>query len=311
MYIGIDLGGTNLKYGVIDSVGNILFQSSQSTNPNKGPADIIHSIKNQVKYLLNRFPQTASIGMGVPGIITDDGIVLIAPNLQGWENLDLLSEFKNDFDLPVAIDNDANTAALAELELGAGKSEKSFFYLTLGTGAGGSIILNRKLFRGTMGGAGEIGYIIIDACTELNNGRPYRTGILEEYVGKNQIAALGMEIMKSYPDSLLFQYPRPDPYFISLCVDKNDEAAIKIFQKTGYYLGLGLASMMNLLDISLIIVGGGISLAHPLLIESALETIRQRAIPTIAGRAEIRKAFFSKDAGIVGAALLGKMSINR
>ncbi len=306
MYIGIDLGGTNLKAGVIDKDGNLIFQQSQATHASKGLDYVLNSLKRTISTILEKYPAIKSIGVGIPGIIENEGTVKISPNLPEWIDIPLGKFLQNLFSLPCIVDNDANVAAIAELELGAGKLANNFLYVTLGTGVGGAIILDRKIFKGEAMGAGEIGHMIIDFNAPLNSKMPFRTGVLEEYVGRNQITALGTQLIKQFPDSLLHKYGRPDPYFVSEAAQQNDPAAIEIFKQIGYTLGIGLTSALNFLDLRLVIVGGGISLAHPLLLDTALETIRERALPTIASTAQIVKAFFTKDAGIVGAALLGK-----
>ncbi len=309
MYLGIDLGGTNLKAGVLDENGDLAFQFARPTDAESGPDALIGDLRSIIESVISRNRNVKSAGLGVPGVVTDDGVVKIAPNLKGWKNIALKETLAGFFDIPISIDNDANTAALAELELGAGKNEQYFIYVTLGTGVGGAIIYERKLFRGQYGGAGEIGHLIID-CYDQSKGRTFRNGVLEEFTGRTKIIDIGREILKKYPDSILHQKKFPDPYFVSEACKQNDEAARKIFEKIGFYLGIGLASAMNLLDIRLIIVGGGISQAHDILFNSTLETIKERALPALAEGAEIRKAEFTKDAGIIGAALLGRQALN-
>lgn len=309
MYIGIDLGGTNLKAGVIDVNGKLIYQLNQSTNASKGLDYVLNNVKRVINKILDKYPSVQSIGVGIPGIIENDGTVRISPNLPEWIDVPLGKFLQNVFSIPNVVDNDANVAALAELELGAGKDVKNFLYVTLGTGVGGSIILDRKIYRGESLGAGELGYMIIN-MNEISTDKPgFKTGILEEYLGKNHITSYGYEVLKKYPESILHKYDRPDPYFVSEAVNKNDLAGILIFKEVGRILGIGLTSAMNLLDIGTVIIGGGLSLAHPILLETAVETIKMRALPTIADKADIRKAFFTKDAGVIGAALLGKSKL--
>lgn len=305
-YIGLDIGGTNFKIGILDEYNNVIFKKSWPTDFQSGINGLIDQIIRTVKISLGRYYDIATIGIGIPGISDKKGMLKVAPNISNGKDVPLGRILYDSFNIPVSIDNDANTAALAELELGAGKEENNFIYLTLGTGVGGSIISDRKLFRGANGGAGELGYIIINSERELNHKTPFRTGILEEYLGRNQIAAIASEVLKKYPESSLLGYANPDPYFISQAIEINDSAAVEIFKTVGYYLGVGLASAMNFLDMNLIIIGGGMSEANSLLYAVARETIKERAIPTIAENFELRKAHFSKDAGIIGAALLGK-----
>jgi glucokinase len=210
----------------------------------------------------------------------------------------------------VALDNDANVAAYAELETGAGHDISNFLYVTLGTGVGGCIILNGEIVRGTIGGAGEFGHTIIKADdNEEDFEKSYRTGVLEEYIGKNQIINLAKKIMEEFPKAELGKIKNPDVRQISEFISKGDPVAIECFKRVGHYLGVGITSVLNLLDLRVAIIGGGISQAHSMLLETALQTIRRRALPSIAGEAEVRLAEFSNDAGMIGAALLGKSSI--
>jgi len=305
MYIGVDLGGTNLKVGVINDDGKILYLKYLPTNAAEGKEYVIKNIHKQIYLAIKKFRKTKAIGIGIPGIVSK-GIVKVAPNLTGWENVPIQQIIATKYDLPVAVDNDANTAALAELELGAGKNSQNFIYITLGTGVGGAIIINREIFRGDYGGAGEIGHIIIDATNKISNEKQYRTGILEEFIGKNQITEFAREFIKNKPDTILHNYAKLDPYFISEAIERKDKIAIEIYKLIGYYLGIGLTNVMNILDIRLVIVGGGLSLSHPILFQFAKETIAIRAMPSVAENFEIKQAHFLKDAGIIGAGLLGK-----
>jgi len=311
MYLGIDLGGTNLKFGILNENLELICQTTKPTNSSKGPNELIRFIIYAAKQLINKFPDVKTIGMGIPGMVDNDGLVRLAPNLFGWKDIDIISKFKNEISLPFAIENDSNTACLAELELGAGKNTNNFIYVTLGTGVGGTIVINRKIFRGQNGFAGEIGHLIIDCIAKTNSQNPYRTGILEEFIGRKQIINYAEKEIARYPSSVLHSYPKTDPFFITEAIENhNDSTAILIFEKIGYLLGIGLCSAINFLDIPVIVIGGGISQAHKLLFETALKTIQFRVIPDLATQVEIRIAQFTKDAGVIGAALLGKKIID-
>ena len=229
----------------------------------------------------------------------------VSPNLPSLSNVNLKKEIEKEVDFPIAIDNDANAAAVAELEIGAGKDIEHFIYVTLGTGVGGTIISNRRIFRGSIGGGGEIGHTIIQSFNQKNSNIPdYRMGTLENLTGRKQILDR-MKTMLKQSDSKLNDIENYDVEDISNLADAGDSAAAKCLCETGEYLGIGLASAMNLLDIPTIITGGGISEASDIMFDSVLKTIRKRALPTISDRAEIKKAFFRKNAGIIGAAMLG------
>lgn len=306
LYLGIDIGASNLKYGIIDANGKIIYQRSQSTNANKGLEYMLVSLKRLIMSMQEKFPRIRAIGVGVPGIVLDDGTVKISPNMPEWVDVPLGKFLTNVFSLPISIDNDANCAAYAEMTLGAGKDFNSFLYVTLGTGVGGAIVYNRMILKGEHNSAGEIGHIIYNPFEALNSKRPYRTGVLEEYLGKNQISTFAKKFIKDKPDTILHRYEKTDPYFISEAVEKGDEVAIEILRYIGHILGVGLATAMNLLDISVAIIGGGVALAPDHYIESAIETIKERALPHIAESVRILRAQFTKESGFIGSALLAK-----
>ncbi|MBI3260577.1 MAG: ROK family protein [Ignavibacteriae bacterium] len=310
MIIAIDLGGTHIKSAIVTSDGKILHQRSQLTHTEKGPDFVLQSIASIISYLTKHFPETVAIGLGVPGVVTGNGVIRVAPNFPNWINIPLKEYLEQRFPLPVAIDNDANVAALAEAELGAGKNQQNFLFITLGTGVGGCIISNGRIFRGANGGAGEVGHIILHETDVPPIGKPsYRAGVLEEYVGRLGIIELAKHYASLSPDSILHTHDDLDVHHISSAVSEGDSAAVECFKRTGELLGAAMSTALNLLDLQLIIAGGGISKSHPLLLQTTLKTIKLRALPTIADDANIRLAHFSNDAGILGAAMLAKQSL--
>ncbi len=307
MILGIDLGGSHIKSAIVSHDGEILHHRSEPTYVEQGYEAILTSLKRIITSLTAEFPDITAVGIGVPGVVTDSGVVRVAPNFPDWKDIPVRAYLQQHCPLPIALDNDANVAALAEAEVGAGAQVSDFLFITLGTGVGGCIISGGSIFRGERGGAGEIGHVIIHETAHAPDGKPsYRAGALEEYAGRLGIIELAKEYALQYPHSLLHSVEDLDVHHISDAVEKGDEAAIACFRRTGQLLGTALTSAMNLLDIRIVIVGGGISQAHPLLLESTLDTIRLRALPTIAEEAEIRLAHFSHTAGVIGAAMLAK-----
>lgn len=306
LYLGIDIGGSNLKYGVIDKEGKVIYLYSQSTNANKGLEYMLTSLKRLIMNLQAKYPKIKAIGVGIPGMVTTNGTVRYSPNLPEWEDVPLGKFLFNVFSIPVVIDNDANVAAYAEMLVGAGRDYENFIYVTLGTGVGGSIVINRKIFRGERNAAGEFGHLIFSPNERLDASRPFRTGVLEEYLGKAQITSYAKKYIKDKPDTLLLSYPKPDPYFISEAAEKGDEVAVEILNYIGFLLGIGLTTVMNFLDINVAIVGGGVSLAPDHFIISAINTIRQRALPHIAESVVIHRAVHTKEAGVIGAGLMAR-----
>ncbi|MCX7880246.1 MAG: ROK family protein [Ignavibacteria bacterium] len=306
VYLGIDIGASNLKYGIVNSSGAVIYQHSQSTNASKGLDYMLTTLKRLILNLQDKYPRIKAIGVGVPGIVSLDGNVKLAPNLPEWVDVPLGKFLNNVFSLPIAVDNDANAAAYAEMQIGSGKEFDSFIYVTLGTGVGGAVVINRRLYRGENNAAGEFGHIIYNPFEPLNSKKTYRTGVLEEYLGKEQITVFAKKFIKDRPESLLHTYEKTDPYFISDAVEKGDETAVEILSYVGHILGLGLTTVMNLFDISKAVVGGGVSLAPNLLLESAIKTIKERALPHIAENVKVIRATFTKDSGFIGAALLAR-----
>lgn len=311
MYLGIDIGGTNLKVGIIDDRNNLVFKDSRKTNADQGVDALLSDLLNLINDLINYHKDIKTIGIGVPGVVDENGLVVIAPNLHGWKNIEFGKIMKKEFSYPIAIDNDANVAAYAEFKVGAGMNSNNMFYLTLGTGVGGAIIYKGKIFKGASGGAGEIGHTIIDYREEFATGEAnFRTGILEEFTGKDKIIKFGYELAEKYPDSILNKFDKIDVRNISDAANENDLAALQCLERTGELLGIGLTSVLNLLDIHFVVVGGGISYSNPIMLDTAIETIKLRALPTIAENINIVNAKYRRDAGIIGAALLGKELYN-
>lgn len=313
MYAGIDIGGTNIKYGVVHAGGEMIYQHTHPTDATRGKDAMIADIAGVIKSLQEQFPKLLSVGVGFPSVVNPhDGCVYYPPNLPGWEVVPLVQLLQEASSVPVAIDNDANVAALAESEAGAGMNASHFLYVTLGTGVGGGIIINKRIYTGERGGAGEIGHIIVDMYDEPTPamqavGRSYRAGTMEERLGRPGLLASTLQLVNEYPQSTLHRYGAElDVEDISREVEQGDECACEVFRRAGHLLGLGIASILAVLDMRIVVVGGGISKSHPLFLETTRETIRHRALPTIAGKAEIRMAHFSSNAGIVGAAMLGK-----
>lgn len=309
MNLGIDIGGTTIKAGILDSEGNVVERFSEENRQAEGLDANLNQIAEFAEKILIRYPSVKSIGVGSPGVVKDHSVILIAPNLTGWRNVELKKYLESRLDLPTKLDNDANAAALAELKLGAGKDVNDFLFLTLGTGAGGAIVYGGKIVSGSIGGAGEIGHVIIDAEAEDFVVLPeYRKGVLEEFVGAREIVERAKNVSIGFPKTKLDRHSDFEVKDVSDAAQTGDPAAIETFRQVGFYLGIGLASAMNLLDLPIVVIGGGVSRAHRSLFDSALETIRKRSMPSTAERAELRKARFLSDAGIVGAALLGKIT---
>lgn len=314
--IGIDIGGTSIKFGIVSSAGKITGEFSIPTFAEQSPEKVLEQISLGIKKILegNSLQRFEGIGIGIPGKVNvKTGIVTSAPNFAEWNRVNVKQFLSKKFKSRIEIDNDANCAALGELHFGIGKSAgpfgkiKSFVMITLGTGVGGGIIVDGKLIRGESGGAGEIGHISIDYQGPLC--RCGQHGCIEAYAGNNYIKQRTVQKLHEYPDSLIIDLAennldKIEPKTIFEASQQGDELANKILTDTGRYIGIGLASVINILDIKTFIIGGGVSAAGDVLIDSIESSLKNHGIREIVKDVKVYPAKLKNKAGILGAASL-------
>jgi glucokinase len=273
-------------------------------------AQIVHAAKTAIASAGVKREEVAGIGIGSPGHIDDkNGVILWAPNFyergQPYRNVALTAPIATQIGLPVLIGNDANVAALGEFRFGAGRAVRTMVMLTLGTGIGGGIILDGKLWTGATGGAGEIGHIIVAA-----GGRGWAAafGSLESMA---QIAAITERAARKMCDGRkttlndkVADWHELTPKDIADAANQGDAVALEVFEETGYYVGLGIASMVNLLNPEMVVIGGGVSLAGDLILEPIRRSAKNNAIRTLIETCPIVPAELGDDAGIYGGASL-------
>ncbi len=307
--IGVDLGGTNVKVGIVSQNGKIIKKVSVETKAQGGPEKVIQQIKKGIDEVLNKNElRIHGIGIGSPGTVsTKKGTVEDPPNLPGWEKVNLGKIIQKEFKIDVKVENDANAAAIGEMIFGAGKSYESFVMVTLGTGVGGGIIYNRKLFRGEFGAAGEIGHISIDI-----NGPQCKCGsfgCVETYLGNSYIVKRVQTELENNQSSKIWQLINNDlnlltPIIIQTALEQGDEYAKGVVQSLGKYLGTALASVGNCLDNGTFIIGGGVGGFGVPLFNSVKETISARVLKPLRKRIKVLPAKLKNDAGIKGASAL-------
>jgi glucokinase len=296
--IAIDLGGTNLKCALLDERLKIKAKSSFSTKSFDNKNKLICGISEAVKSLIlkQRLKRSAilGVGVGVPGPVdTFNGMVHFLPNIPGWKEVKLKKILEQKIKLPVFIDNDAKLMTLAEHEAGAAKNYKNALCLTLGTGVGGGLIINGLLYRGTDNAAGEIGHFVLNERGPLC-GCGAR-GCLEAYVGNYRILK----------DARKLFGPKITLEEVSALARKHNFKAIDFWGQVGKKLGLALSGILNLLNLDLIVIGGGVSFAGSVLFGNIRRTILLRAMCQQAKRVRIVRAKLGIDAGIIGAGYLG------
>lgn len=307
--VGVDLGGTSIKIGIVSSEGKILKKVSLNTEAEKGPDYVIKQIKKGIDSILvaNKI-NLKGIGIGAPGVVTlKTGTVENPPNFPGWEKVELGKIIKKEFGLPVHIENDANAAAVGELIFGAGKKYNSFIMVTLGTGVGGGVIIDKKLYRGEFGAAGEVGHITIDFNGPKCNCGSF--GCVEAYIGNQYLVNSIRNELPSHPDSLVHKLIEQDyinltPKIIDTAAEQGDEYAVSVIKDAGRNLGSALASVSNLLDISTFIIGGGVAGFGKPLFDEVIKTASSRVLKPLQNRVKVLPAKLKNDAGIKGASAL-------
>lgn len=320
--IGVDFGGTKLLAAVVDiATGEILGTAKKKTNPDDDAKELMERIYTGIDGAiesagLKKKQDIVGIGVGIAGQIdTKNGVLLGAPNLsQATVDLPIAALLEKRFGIRAALRNDVQVAALGEGTFGAGKKHADFFCVFVGTGVGGAIVRNGQLITGASGTAGEVGHLIIHA-----NGRHCGCGgrgHLEAYASRTAITRTIMGELKRGRKSILTKL---EPSLASSDVDssalrsgllakamaQNDPLVTETLTEAGTDLGLGLASVINLLDPGRIIVGGGVIEAVDYLFEVASQRATREALPTPAKTTEIVRAKLGDNAGIVGAALVG------
>jgi glucokinase len=307
--VGVDLGGTNIKIGIVSQKGKIIKKISLSTLASEGPDKVISQIKKGIKEILTKNKlKIQGIGIGSPGTVsTKKGTVENPPNLPGWEKVNLGKILQKEFKINVHVENDANVAAIGEMIFGAGKNIDTFIMVTLGTGVGGGIIFNKKLFKGEFGAAGEIGHMSINY-----NGQKCNCGSLgcvETYVGNHYLVKRVREELPSNKDSKIWQLINNDfdlltPLIIQQAEELGDKYAKSVVQDLGLYLGAALASSSNTLDIGTFIIGGGVAGFGEPLFEAIRKNVSARVLKPLSKRVKVLPAKLKNDAGIKGASAL-------
>jgi len=289
---GFDLGGTQLKYGLVDDRGRLVLKGKGAT---PGTMDgLLGLIEASWRKIKARSPgPVRSCGFGFAGFYSlRDRKILHSPNYQGLDGFELVPALRRFIDVPVSIDNDANMAAYGEYMYGAGQGAQSLVFITVGTGIGAGIVLEGRLWHGPCGFAGEIGHITVNPDGERCNcgGR----GCLETEAAAPRIIRHYQEL-SGRRDVLTTKD-------IFLRAGEGDQAAREAFARAGRWLGVGLGIIINFLNPAKILIGGGVVAAGRLLLGPVVAEARRQAHPVLAACTEIKKAALGNDAGLIGAA---------
>lgn len=306
--LSIDLGGTNLRVAAVTAEGKILEREKRSSDAKSTTSKTLRNIEEAIRTIVSRLGEQQKmiqgIALGFPGIVDPEkGVVYQSPHFPNWKNLAFADHFRKKFPWPVKADNDANLAALGEGWLGVGKGLKNFVMITLGTGVGGALVLDGKIFHGDRGFAGEVGHICIEthgydcACGSH--------GCLEMYVSTQGILrnmehtddTEGREKFLVNFRGNIDRVTVQDLYEAAL--DGNIFANVT-FKKMGYYLGIGLASLINTLGVDTFVIGGGVSYAWDFFADAARKELSEHTYRETASHVQLKKAVLGDDAGLVG-----------
>ncbi len=297
--LGIDVGGTNIKLGLVHPQGRIIHRDHLVTDQySRSKQKLIEALQKACLNLIDKASlkrkDVCGIGIGLPGLIdSEQGVVKFLPNIPGWKNVPLRKMFEQTLGLPTLLENDANLIALAEWRLGAGRGVKNLICVTLGTGTGGGLILNNQLYRGEGFVAGEIGHVPLnEKGPRCNCGG---IACLERYVGNRMLLSLSRRIFHNQQISL------PETFRLA---SQGDARAIKFWEQMAVHLGNGLIGAVNLLNPRLIIFGGGVSNNFKFFAKTVKKVIDQRAMKVQSAMVKIARAQLGDDAGIIGALVL-------
>ncbi len=312
-FIGIDLGGTNMRAALVDTAGSIVEQIKISTEISQGAEPAAENLLEMCRRLMDRARsgqlKVEAVGMGVAGKIDpQEGIVVFSPNLPAMDNFPLGVKMEQALGIPVIMENDANVFGLGENWVGSAQDLSHWVGLTLGTGVGGALILNNRLWQGdNLGFSAEVGHLVVDpkgprctcgsdGCLESHSsGRALMEGV-EAAVNKGKL------VNGKLFD--LWQREKLTAQDIYLCGKEGDPASLELFQRMGWALGIAISNIFMLLGIRHAIIGGGVSASWDLFIDPLMQTLRTTNKFLNAEQMVVRKSVLGDDAALLGAARL-------
>lgn len=311
--IGVDLGGTNIKFGIVSEKGEIVQKGIVPAQANLGRDAILNNINKAVEqssiYAKKEKIGIIGIGIGSPGTVNlDTGLIEgSCPNLPQMVNVNLKKWLSSYFEYPIYVDNDANVMALAEHKFGAAKGYKDVLCLTIGTGIGGGIILEGKLFHGSNFAGAELGHMTI-----CYNGRKCNCGgigCLEMYASAPAIVRDTKRLLRKNKKSIIHKLFKENldkltTEIIFEAERKGDALASEVINQACIFLGAGIASAVNLLNPQIVVIGGGVSEGGESFIQRIEKEVKKRAFPSATKHLKVVKARLGNNAGFIGAAML-------
>jgi glucokinase len=311
LYVGLDVGGTSMKGGVVDDAGRPLSAVSLPTEAHRGQEfgleRMCETIRQAVAAAELRLDQIAAVGVATPGTMDiPAGVILDPPNLKPWQNVPVRRHVQDAFGVPTAFQNDANAAALGEHWAGAGKGVHSMVLYTLGTGVGGGIVIGDLVVEGEHSHGAELGHVKIEVTNPRRCGCG-RRGCLEAYASATAVVGRAREALeedsgRSALHAVLRAHGDITAKDIFDAAAGGDALADRIVEETAFYLGVGAMNLMHVIDPDMIVFGGGMIAAGESFLERIRRHVRELAFPVPAEKTQVRYAQLGSDAGFIGAA---------
>ncbi len=309
--IGADLGGTKLLVGAVDSDQEILHRGQEPSHGRTGD-EVLELLEAEVREAVAAQPSAVAVGLGIPATIDHRrGVAINAVNLP-IVDVPVRDRMRERLGMPVFIDNDANTAALAEYLYGAGRGTENMVLLTIGTGIGGGLVLGGELYRGSTGAGAELGHVVIEMDGPRCQGTCPNRGCVEALASGTALGREARAAAEREPGSalgkLLAAGEEIDGHAATDAAKAGDEVAIEVIALIGRRLGIALSSFANIFDPDVIVIGGGVIAAGELLLGPAREELRERALPPM-NEVPVAAAKMGPDAGMIGAAAMALVEL--
>ena len=310
--VGVDLGGTKILSVCLDHQLRVVAKDIRPTLAQDGPDAVIARMLGSIQAVTTGVP-VKSLGISAPGPADlKEGVVTSPPNLAGWSNVPLRRLLGTALGIPTVMENDANAAAVAEHRLGAGRGYSHLILVTVGTGLGGGLIIEDKVYHGASGGAGEIGHMQLESKgPQCGCGR---FGCLEAFSSGTALARDAVLIVEQEPNGLVARLARnegvsPDARILSLAAEEGDLAAAAAVARAGRYLGAGLTNLVNIFNPEAIVIGGSLRKLGERYLGPAAEVVHREALRQPYADVHIVEAELGDDAPAIGAALLAAESM--
>ncbi len=312
VFLGIDIGGTTAKVGFVRETGGLLATGKVETRPERGPGDLLEEVMSEARRMAGELglPWSAvkGVGVGCAGLVSSRGGVLItSPNLSGWKDVPLGEIIASACDCDAFLDNDANALAYGETCVGAARGKTFGVFLTLGTGVGGGLLFDGKIFRGCNGFGAELGHIVIDpdgpVCQCGNR------GCLESFVRSSNIVAVAVEYYRRAGRTADLERMAGGnaiavtPEALSSAASSGDDVAAQVFRDIGRWLGIAVGGFINVFNPQVVVIGGGVAQAGKSLLEPVRHWAGRYAFSASFNSAAIAPASLGENGGLVGAAL--------